>query len=225
VFGHLRCGDVPDHDGLDAGTNELLVDPSERRTPFGPVERVVGGGQVLVPLVDAVARKVLCRAGDSRFARAEEVLDRALGDELGFIAERSSGDHGVPPVEMDVGDRREQDVAADRARLAPRDAPQLPRDALVRMGPGLQVRADERAVDRAPEPAHLRVGGDQERGPREPLRVPDVLSALARALRLSAAEREHLYLLAGQPAPGPGQVSAHIPSGSAGCSTSWTAHH
>ncbi|CAJ64233.1 MULTISPECIES: helix-turn-helix transcriptional regulator [Frankia] len=40
-----------------------------------------------------------------------------------------------------------------------------------------------------------------------------VLSALARALRLSAAEREHLYLLAGQWAPGPGQVSAHIPPG------------
>ncbi|MFD4138723.1 helix-turn-helix domain-containing protein [Streptomyces sp. NPDC058572] len=42
---------------------------------------------------------------------------------------------------------------------------------------------------------------------------PQVLSALARALRLSAAEREHLYLLAGQPAPGPGQLSAHIPPG------------
>ncbi|EIV96116.1 helix-turn-helix transcriptional regulator [Frankia sp. QA3] len=40
-----------------------------------------------------------------------------------------------------------------------------------------------------------------------------VLSALARALRLSPAEREHLYLLAGQWAPGPGQVSAHIPPG------------
>ncbi|WP_026268304.1 helix-turn-helix transcriptional regulator [Micromonospora sp. CNB394] len=40
-----------------------------------------------------------------------------------------------------------------------------------------------------------------------------VLSALTRALRLSAAEREHLYLLAGQSAPGPGQVSAHIPPG------------
>ncbi|MFK4227857.1 helix-turn-helix transcriptional regulator, partial [Streptomyces sp. NPDC019890] len=40
-----------------------------------------------------------------------------------------------------------------------------------------------------------------------------VLTALARALRLSAAEREHLFLLAGQPAPGPGQLSAHIPSG------------
>ncbi|MGI5214377.1 helix-turn-helix transcriptional regulator [Plantactinospora sp. CA-290183] len=38
-----------------------------------------------------------------------------------------------------------------------------------------------------------------------------VLSALARALRLSEAEREHLYLLAGQPVPGPGKVSAHIP--------------
>jgi transcriptional regulator with XRE-family HTH domain len=38
-----------------------------------------------------------------------------------------------------------------------------------------------------------------------------VLSALARALRLSEAEREHLFLLAGQPAPGPGRVSAHIP--------------
>ncbi|MFF3246783.1 helix-turn-helix transcriptional regulator [Streptomyces sp. NPDC002870] len=40
-----------------------------------------------------------------------------------------------------------------------------------------------------------------------------VLSALARALRLSAAEREHLFLLAGQPAPGPGQLSAHISPG------------
>jgi transcriptional regulator with XRE-family HTH domain len=38
-----------------------------------------------------------------------------------------------------------------------------------------------------------------------------VLSALSRALRLSEAEREHLFLLAGQPTPGPGTVSAHIP--------------
>ncbi|GAA2114172.1 helix-turn-helix transcriptional regulator [Streptomyces synnematoformans] len=38
-----------------------------------------------------------------------------------------------------------------------------------------------------------------------------VLSALARALRLSAIEREHLYLLAGQPVPGPGEVSTYIP--------------
>ncbi|MEO3755806.1 helix-turn-helix transcriptional regulator [Streptomyces sp. B6B3] len=38
-----------------------------------------------------------------------------------------------------------------------------------------------------------------------------VLSALARALRLSQAEREHLYLLAGQAVPGPGEVSSHIP--------------
>lgn len=42
---------------------------------------------------------------------------------------------------------------------------------------------------------------------------PQVLSALARALRLSAAEQEHLFLLAGQSAPGPGQLSAHIPPG------------
>lgn len=37
-----------------------------------------------------------------------------------------------------------------------------------------------------------------------------VLSALARALRLSEDEREYLYLLAGQPVPGPGKVPAHI---------------
>ncbi len=42
---------------------------------------------------------------------------------------------------------------------------------------------------------------------------PQVLSALARALRLSTAERDHLYLLAGQPVPGPKQVSDHIPPG------------
>jgi transcriptional regulator with XRE-family HTH domain len=40
-----------------------------------------------------------------------------------------------------------------------------------------------------------------------------VLSALARALRLSGAEREHLYVLAGQAAPGPGRIPQHIPPG------------
>lgn len=42
---------------------------------------------------------------------------------------------------------------------------------------------------------------------------PQVLSSLARALRLSDVEREHLYVLAGQPVPGPGQVSQVIPPG------------
>ncbi|WP_051940882.1 helix-turn-helix domain-containing protein [Phaeacidiphilus oryzae] len=40
-----------------------------------------------------------------------------------------------------------------------------------------------------------------------------VLAALARALRLSAAEREHLYLLGGQPVPGPGVISQHVTPG------------
>lgn len=42
---------------------------------------------------------------------------------------------------------------------------------------------------------------------------PQVLSALARALRLTTAEREHLFVLAGQAVPGPGQVSDHVPAG------------
>ncbi|MFI2783109.1 helix-turn-helix transcriptional regulator [Streptomyces sp. ALB3] len=42
---------------------------------------------------------------------------------------------------------------------------------------------------------------------------PQVLASLSRALRLSEAERTYLYLLAGQPEPGPGHISAHIPPG------------
>ncbi|MEU1126835.1 helix-turn-helix transcriptional regulator [Streptomyces sp. NPDC005899] len=42
---------------------------------------------------------------------------------------------------------------------------------------------------------------------------PQVLASLARALRLSDAERQHLYLLAGQPVPGPGQIPVHVPPG------------
>jgi transcriptional regulator with XRE-family HTH domain len=42
---------------------------------------------------------------------------------------------------------------------------------------------------------------------------PQVLSALARALRLTTAEREHLFVLAGHAVPGPGQVSDHVPAG------------
>lgn len=42
---------------------------------------------------------------------------------------------------------------------------------------------------------------------------PQVLSALARALRLSTREREHLFLLAGQAPPSAGQVCDHVPPG------------
>ena len=40
-----------------------------------------------------------------------------------------------------------------------------------------------------------------------------VLTALARALRLTGAEREHLFVLAGQPEPGPGIMPAHLTPG------------
>ncbi len=40
-----------------------------------------------------------------------------------------------------------------------------------------------------------------------------VLTALARALRLTGAEREHLFVLAGQPVPGPGLMPAHLTPG------------
>jgi transcriptional regulator with XRE-family HTH domain len=39
-----------------------------------------------------------------------------------------------------------------------------------------------------------------------------VLGALARVLRLSDLEREHLYRLAGQPLPGPGVIDTHVPA-------------
>ncbi|WP_410786230.1 helix-turn-helix transcriptional regulator [Kribbella sp. C-35] len=40
-----------------------------------------------------------------------------------------------------------------------------------------------------------------------------VLTALARALRLSDAERNHLFVLAGEVEPSPGRMSAYIPPG------------
>jgi transcriptional regulator with XRE-family HTH domain len=40
-----------------------------------------------------------------------------------------------------------------------------------------------------------------------------VVAALARALRLDRAERDHLYRLAGLPLPGDGAISDHIPPG------------
>ncbi|MGW7679242.1 helix-turn-helix transcriptional regulator [Kribbella sp. NPDC054772] len=40
-----------------------------------------------------------------------------------------------------------------------------------------------------------------------------VLTALARALRLSDAERNHLFVLAGEVEPTPGRISAYIPPG------------
>lgn len=39
-----------------------------------------------------------------------------------------------------------------------------------------------------------------------------VLGSIARALRLSDLEREHLFQLAGQPLPGPGVIDTHIPA-------------
>jgi transcriptional regulator with XRE-family HTH domain len=42
---------------------------------------------------------------------------------------------------------------------------------------------------------------------------PQVLAALSRALRLTEGERDHLFRLAGQPAPGEGRISDALPGG------------
>ncbi|MBB5838641.1 helix-turn-helix transcriptional regulator [Kribbella italica] len=42
---------------------------------------------------------------------------------------------------------------------------------------------------------------------------PQVLTSLARALRLDDAERDHLFVLAGQAPPAPGRISTYIPPG------------
>jgi transcriptional regulator with XRE-family HTH domain len=51
---------------------------------------------------------------------------------------------------------------------------------------------------------------EQERGPQP---SPAVLGAIARSLRLSAEEREHLYLLAGQAPPPPGEQRGDLDAG------------
>ena len=96
-------------------------------------------------------------------------------------------------------------LRAWRDRLAPADAG-LP-DHGARRAPGL--RREELAL-LAGMSADYITRLEQGRASAPSVQV---LTALARALRLTGAEREHLFVLAGQPVPGPGIMPAHITPG------------
>ena len=96
-------------------------------------------------------------------------------------------------------------LRAWRDRLAPADAG-LP-DHGARRAPGL--RREELAL-LAGMSADYITRLEQGRATAPSVQV---LTALARALRLTGAEREHLFVLAGQPVPGPGIMPTHITPG------------
>jgi len=96
-------------------------------------------------------------------------------------------------------------LRAWRDRLAPADAG-LP-DYGPRRAPGL--RREELAL-LAGMSADYATRLEQGRASAPSVQV---LTALARALRLTGAEREHLFVLAGQPEPGPGIMPAHLTPG------------
>jgi len=96
-------------------------------------------------------------------------------------------------------------LRAWRDRLAPADAG-LP-DHGARRAPGL--RREELAL-LAGMSADYVTRLEQGRASAPSVQV---LTALARALRLSDAEREHLFVLAGQPLPGPGIMPTHLTPG------------
>ena len=96
-------------------------------------------------------------------------------------------------------------LRAWRDRLAPADAG-LP-DHGARRAPGL--RREELAL-LAGMSADYVTRLEQGRASAPSVQV---LTALARALRLTGAERVHLFVLAGQPLPGPGIMPAHLTPG------------
>ena len=96
-------------------------------------------------------------------------------------------------------------LRAWRDRLAPADAG-LPANG-TRRAPGL--RREELAL-LAGMSADYVTRLEQGRASAPSVQV---LRALAQALRLTGAEREHLFVLAGQPEPGPGIMPAHLTPG------------
>ncbi|CAH0271024.1 hypothetical protein SRABI128_03393 [Microbacterium sp. Bi128] len=149
---------------------------------------------MLVPLVQAVTGEVLHGAHGGRFADAVEVLLGPFHHDLRGVAESPGGDDGVAPVVVDVHDRREGPVAAQRGGLHPGNAPHLAGDALVRVRARLQVGRDERPVVATAGAAHFRVRCDQQRHPCLGLRVPDVLLHLGRRPR-PVPHAAHVILL------------------------------
>lgn len=96
-------------------------------------------------------------------------------------------------------------LRAWRDRLAPAEAGLPPRR--VRRSPGLRR---EELADLAGISVDYVVRLEQGRFTTPSAQV---VAALARALRLTGAERDHLYRLAGLAAPAPGHITDHIPPG------------
>ena len=89
-----------------------------------PLARLIDDRQpeVRVHVGVAVTGKMLQRREHAAGAQAADVRGRQPADRVRLLAERARVDDGIARVVVDVGDRREIDVHADRARLDRRDA-------------------------------------------------------------------------------------------------------
>ena len=112
-----RQHDVRRHHRLGA----LLHAAAERQQLDAVEPRAIVGdhrqAEMAVDVGVAVAGEMLDRRDHPAVARAGDVGADQRGDALGVLAVRPDVDHRVARVVVDVGDRREVDLHAERARL------------------------------------------------------------------------------------------------------------
>ena len=110
VAGHIRCGDMPDHDGVQAGVRRK----GQQLAGLQLVERFVGHGQRGVAVLSGitVAGEMLERRQDAAGAQAVRGGSGHFGGGGGVRREGPRADDGVIRVRVHIGVRRKVHVEA-----------------------------------------------------------------------------------------------------------------
>ncbi len=187
LVGHVRVEvllvarerDVAGHQRRETRVEQRLVQLAERLVPFLRGEPVGGMREVLVSLVDAVAGPVLGCRGDALLLDALHVGEAHLDRLIDVGTPGATRDDRVAPVAVDVDDRGERPVAADRVGFDAGDATEFVGVLRVVCAGDLRFPADVRAVGAGAVAAGLGIGGDEHRdlrlGLEDVVLLPDFL--------------------------------------------------
>ncbi len=152
------------HDRFQPIIDQVLINLSKTRIPLFTAKIIHAVCHMLVPEIQSIARKMLCRTAESRIRMsAVQIGFRHFHDPIHFISIGPKPDHRILPIIQDITDRRKREVTADGCCFFIGHITQVVCILYISCGADFCLAADRRAVHTGAVPAIFRIAGNDQR--------------------------------------------------------------
>ena len=110
-------GDMARHDGIHTRIDDGLEHPAGRFSPLLHTERIIGGDDMLVAPVHAIAGEMLGAGSETMILHAANDAGQQAAGEIRIIREAPHVDQRIAGIDIQIAHRRKRPVRPDAARL------------------------------------------------------------------------------------------------------------